>query len=121
MQVNSAIGFLSHAAADDVTNRQCRVPLAFHFTQSCQRIRRFTALCDRKDKRVVSHRWVAVPKLTGVFHFDWDLCKVFHQVLADQRRVPTGAARGENDTFDFSQVLRCQIQTTKHSSRIVLT
>ena len=100
VQVDAAVGLAGDRAADDVADRQRRMPLALHLAQRGQRVGRLAALRDREQQRVAVDRRVAVAQLAGVFDFDRDAGELFDQVLADQGRVPARAAGGEHDAVD---------------------
>ena len=55
-------------------------------------------LCVMANSSVLLvERRIAVAQLAGVFDFDRNAGQLFDQVLADQGRVPTGAAGGEHE------------------------
>ena len=103
VQINAAVGFLGDRAADDVANRQRRMPLALDLAQRGQRVGRLAALRDREQQRVAIHRRVAIAQLAGVFHFDRNPGELLDQIFADQRRMPTRAASGEQNAVDRAQ------------------
>ena len=100
VQVDAAVGLLGDRAAHDVADRQRRMPLALHLAQGRQRVGRFAALRDGEQQRVVVERRIAIAQLAGVFDFDRNPGQFLDQIFADQRRVPTGAAGGEQNAVD---------------------
>ena len=71
-------------------------------------------LCVMAKSTVLrSHRRIAVAELAGVFDFDRNAGELLDQVLADQGRVPAGAAGGEDDAVDPAQLLRREVQAAE--------
>ena len=104
VQINAAVGLAGDRAADDVADRQRRMPFAFHFAQGGQRVGRFAALRDGEQQRVAIQRRIAIAQLAGVFDFDRNAGEFLDQVFADQGRVPAGAAGGEDDADSHAAI-----------------
>ncbi len=121
VQVDASVRFLRDGAADHVADGQGGMALAFHFAQGRQRIGGFTALGDRKQQRPVIDRRIAVTQLAGVLDFHRQPGQFFDRVFAHERRMPTRAARRQDDAIHAPQFARGQIQPAKHGRRILFT
>ena len=69
---------------------------------------------------LVVKRRIAIAQLAGVLHFDRNPGQSLDHVLADQGRVPTGAAGGEHHASDRLQLVGAQIQSAENGRRRVL-
>ena len=92
VEVDAAVGLAGDAAADDVAQRQRRMPLALRFAQGGQRVGRLARLRDGQDDGVAVDRRIAIAELRGVFDLDRNAGELLEQVFADQGRVIAGAA-----------------------------
>ena len=102
VQVDAAVGLAGDGAADDVA--RCRAsggPCASHSRRAASVSAVSPDWRDGEDERVSVDRRVAVAELAGVLDLDRDAGELLDQVLADQGRVPAGAAGGEDDAVDL--------------------
>ena len=119
VQIDAAVGLAGDRAADDVADRQRRMALALHLAEGGQRVGRLAALRDGEQQRVGVERRIAVAELAGVLDLDRNAGELLDQVLADQGRVPAGAAGGEDDAVDRPQLLRREIQAAEDGGRFL--
>ncbi len=59
-----------------------------------------------KHHGVSFQRRIAITKLAGIFHFDWNPRELLEQRFADQGRMIAGAARRHDDAIDLAQLGR---------------
>ena len=67
-------------------------------------------LGDPDDQGAVVHDRIAVAELGRVFDLDRDPRHLLEHVLADQRRVPGRAARGDDDALDLLELVVGQVE-----------
>ena len=120
VQVNAAVRLAGDRRADDVANRQRRMPFALALSHRGQRVGRFPALRDGEDHRHIGHRRIAIPELAGVFHLGRNPRELFQQVFTDQSRVPARAAGCQHDAVHAAQVLRVEVQAAELGGRFFL-
>ena len=75
-----------------------------------ERIGRLARLGDADHQRPVVHHGVPIAELRGVLHLDRDPGHLLQHVLADQRRVPRGAAGGDDDPLDLLELVVAQVE-----------
>ena len=100
------VGFAGDGDADDVDDAQRQRALFLRFAQGRERVGGFAGLADRDDDRVLFDERIAIAELAGVRALGDDLREIFHQVIADQRRVPRGALAGEDEAPGLDQLAR---------------
>jgi hypothetical protein len=70
-------------------------------------LRHHDAECSLADDRI------AVPELRRVFHLHRNARKFLEHQLADQRRVPAGSARRDDDVVDVEELLVREVQAAE--------
>src|SRR5947207_2320773 len=93
--------------------------LALHFTKGGQGINRLSALRNREEERIRRERRIAVAQLAGIFDFDRDAGESLDHILADQGRVPTSAAGGEDNAVDATELPRREIEAAEHRGALI--
>ena len=106
VQVDAAVGLAGDRAADDVDDAQRQRALFLGFAQGRQRVGGLAGLADRDHHRVLFDDRIAIAELAGVGAFGDHLGQIFHQVIADQPRVPRGALAGQDEPLGLHQLAR---------------
>jgi hypothetical protein len=93
-----------------LTRPSVRAPAPLRLAHRRERVGRLAALRDDDDERVGRDDRVAVAVLARVLHLDRDAAQLLDHHLADQRRVPARAARGDRDVVDLEQLVLRDVQ-----------
>src|SRR6516165_1361240 len=106
------------ATADDIAQRQRRVPLALGLAQRSQGVCRLARLRDSYDDRIAVNGRIAIAKLRGILDLDRDAGKLLEQVLAHERRVIAGTAGRKDEAVGPAKLLGVKVETAEVSAFI---
>ena len=111
--------FAGDGARHVVADTERPVALAHALAHRRQRVDGLATLADGKDERVLVHRHVAVPKLTGEIHFARQVRERLDHVFADQSGVVGRAAGRDDDAVHVAQFLRGHVQAAQARAGVV--
>ena len=96
MDIHAGFGLTGNAAAYTIDYAKNECPLLFGQLDGGQRVGRFAALADGDDHIVLFDHRIAVAELAGIFHLHTNAAHFLDELLADEPRVPGGAAGHDN-------------------------
>ena len=103
-----------------LTSPRVRAPAALGLADRRQRVGRLARLGDADDERAVVHQRVAVAELGRVLHLDRHPRHLLEHVLADQGRVPGGAAGRDDDPLDVLELVIAQVEAAEARGALFL-
>src|SRR3982751_660077 len=77
-------------------------------------------MTDRHDDRVLLDERIAIAELAGVRALGDDAGEIFHQIIADQSRVPRGALARQDEALGAHEVALNAGQAAEHDAALAL-
>ncbi len=108
--VDDPVAFPGNRRFDDVADRQDLAALAMRLAQGREGISCLTALADHQGQGFFCHQWVAIAKLAGNIDFNRNPGMLFQQELANQSRMPRGAAGNDIDPVQGAEKIIFETQ-----------